>query len=111
MPRVNKDMQRRIVSRRDRPERRPSERRYRFSAEPEVTGEAIDGTVSSPSTISGRDDSVRQTVRGSIQRAVPKAYSEYREEYKYVGVDLRRVAIVVGSLLVLLLALAFLVIR
>ena len=120
MPRVNRDLQRRMAARRERERRRPNgERRYRFAAaEPELEtepslldegDEAADAraaatTAPSPQTRPSRASS------GASSSAPPRAakpFSAYREEYAYVSGDLRRVGIVVGSLLVALIVLFF----
>jgi hypothetical protein len=40
-----------------------------------------------------------------VARPAPRPFSEYRDEYRYVISDLRRILFVVGSLLVILIVL------
>jgi hypothetical protein len=119
MPRVNRDLQRRMAARRDRERRRPSgESRYRF-ATPESAGEAEPGAA----TVDGGDTPANgqsRPVRGTTAEARPAAastrggsrpaplpFSAYVAEYAYVLRDLRRVGLVIGSLLVILILLYF----
>jgi hypothetical protein len=144
MPRVNRDLQRRLAARRERERRRPTERRYNFATtEPEIVDAAapdaeVDGDVdleaealeaetvgtevgadaSAPaeralspaartaSTRTTGSSSASETVRGG-QRSTYRPFSDYQAEYAYVYRDLRRVAAVVGGLLVALLVLYF----
>jgi hypothetical protein len=121
MPRVNRDLQRRLAARRERERRRPSgDRRYQFTS-PNAAIEPVDEstrvdetaafdepvTAAAPrATVRARADegsaaAIRAAARG------PRPYSEYRAEYAYVRSDLRRIAVVVGSILVIVLALYF----
>jgi hypothetical protein len=117
MPRVNRDLQRRLAARRERERRRPSgERRYRFETpEPALeTDEALaesNGEVTqAPERPLGAARPARATVvaptRGAMRDA-PRPFSAYREEYAYVYGDLRRVGAVIGGLLVVLIVLYF----
>ena len=122
MPRVNRDLQRRMAARRDRERRRPGgDRRYRFettesAAEPDETLVAEDEVADAvqaappPPTRAGRDRATATdgavSARGQM-RSAPKPFSAYREEYVYVFSDLRRVAVVIGSLLLILIVLYF----
>jgi hypothetical protein len=47
----------------------------------------------------------------SSGRPAPKPFADYRAEYAYVAADLRRVVLVVGSLLVILIVLHFVLAR
>jgi hypothetical protein len=122
MPRVNRDLQRRMAARRDRERRRPGgDRRYRFettesAAEPDETLVAEDEVAEAvqaapaPATRAGRDRAAANngavSERGQT-RSAPKPFSAYREEYAYVFSDLRRVAVVIGSLLLILIVVYF----
>jgi hypothetical protein len=104
MPRVNRDLQRRLAARRERERRRPTttERRYRVA--PTVEGEAAvepdeGGVAEAPVA--------RPAVRGAVARPAPRPFSDYGAEYAYVVRDLRRIVLVVGGLLVLIAVLAF----
>ena len=106
MPRVNRDLQRRLAARRERDRRRPTERRYNFTTpEPGLAGEEElaeqeDGQVA----VLAEE---KASTRGGT-RAAPKPFSAYKDEYAYVGSDLRRVAAVIGGLLAGLIVLYFL---
>jgi hypothetical protein len=111
-----------MAARRERERRRPAvERRYRFgtpepATEPEeelaatIDGEqateappkrsraGLDGSVATQSAVA--------STRGGA-RPAPRPYSDYRSEYAYVLGDLKRIALVVGSLLLILILLYF----
>jgi hypothetical protein len=124
MPRVNRDLQRRMAARRERERRRPpAERRYRFAPSGDAVetptdteDQVFDGAPDmAPATETPPSRSSR-TVAGTAKpapamRTPPKTsakpFSEYAAEYAYVATDLRRIAVVVGSLLVVLIALHF----
>ena len=119
MPRVNRDLQRRMAARRERERRRPAERRYRFaSGEPTrvaeesvLDDETLDGAPQpeAHSRAVARQAGAAATsaaVRSSGVRSAPRPFSAYRDEYRYVLGDLRRVAVVVGSLLLVLIVLS-----
>jgi hypothetical protein len=122
MPRVNRDLQRRMAARRDRERRRPGgDRRYRFettepAAEPDETlvaddqlADAVQAAPPAPAR-AGRDRATATDgavpTRGQT-RSAPRPFSAYRDEYAYVFSDLRRVAVVIGSLLLILIVLYF----
>ena len=118
MPRVNRDLQRRMAARRERERRRPpAERRYRFGTpETDVGADEtlIDGqeaTQEAVGTPPKRPPSAREAPESSGTRGGIKAaalpFSAYRSEYAYVLNDLRRVALVIGSLLLILLLMYF----
>ncbi|HEY3057368.1 MAG TPA: hypothetical protein VGL99_00170 [Chloroflexota bacterium] len=123
MPRVNRDLQRRMAARRERERRRPpGERRYRFEspeaidalAEPD--GDLFDGApemLPESAARAARSSGAARaaSVPRATQRATPKPFSAYREEYAYVGADLRRIVLVIGSLLVVLIVLHFVLVR
>jgi hypothetical protein len=114
-----------MAARRDRERRRPSgESRYRFGT-PESgvqadDGAAADGSETTTQAIdtpanrqsrSGRGTSVdtkpaAASTRGG-SRPAPLPFSAYTADYAYVLSDLRRVGLVIGSLLLILLLLYF----
>jgi hypothetical protein len=116
MPRVNRELQRRMAARRERERRRPTERRYTFTtSEPAIEPDdaaLVEQDVESGSA--GEASSSRaatatasaSATRGGVKTAA-KPFSAYKDEYAYVYSDLRRVAVVVGGLLVGLLVLYF----
>lgn len=122
MPRVNRDLQRRMAARRERERRRPTgERRYRF-ATPEPALEPEEGVLDTEAGLSeesldqaparsrfGRTSAPAATVppaRGDV-RTAHRPFSAYKDEYAYVYGDLRRVGLVIGSLLLALIVLYF----
>jgi hypothetical protein len=124
MPRVNRDLQRRMAARRDRERRRPAaERRYRFAApeaglEPDDTlvADGADATeavadLETEKTPPKRARAIKteatQSSSRAATRAVSQPFSAYRAEYAYVLGDLRRVGLVIGSLLLILLLVYF----
>jgi len=130
MPRVNRDLQRRLAARRERERRRPStERRYQFAsaddAAPAVDDEQAiaDGadetlqtaepprsaveTPRSARTAAAARSAIEARAARTSARPPARTFAEYAPEYRYVLSDLRRVALVVGSLLVILIVLAF----
>jgi hypothetical protein len=119
MPRVNRDLQRRIAARRERERRRPTERRYTFTTtEPAVesdadavveqNGQATDATeeVEGSATAQRASGTPAASTRAATRPAY-KPFSAYKDEYAYVYSDLRRVAAVFGGLLIGLLVLYF----
>ena len=126
MPRVNRDLQRRMAARRDRERRRPTgDRRYRFGttepavepdettlvADDEVT-ETVEAAPAQPPARAARERAIGKDGAGTTRAATPtksapKPFSAYRDEYAYVFSDLRRVAVVIGSLLLVLIVLYF----
>jgi hypothetical protein len=126
MPRINRDSQRRMAARRDRERRRPAgESRYRFATpesavEPDEGVAAVDNAESTRAQLetssSTRSRSSRRTTADSQPpaastrggaRPAPLPFSAYAAEYAYVVRDLRRVGVVIGSLLVILILLYF----
>jgi hypothetical protein len=107
MPRVNRDLQRRLEARRERERRRPTgERRYRFTS-PTTSDEEVNGT--SAATLAPAGQSVetpapRQT-KAPPTRQAPRPYSAYARDYAYVLSDLRRIGVIYGSLLMALVVL------
>jgi len=122
MPRVNRDLQRRLAARRERDRRPPPERRYNFQATPPVdadtepTGElATDGAEQTSAVAESTTSAAPTGSRGGrvvqTQRAGPRPFADYSTEYAYVAADLRRLGVVVGVILVLLFVLYFLLPR
>jgi hypothetical protein len=118
MPRINRDLQRRMAARRDRERRRPAaERRYRFGTsepalEPDDTlladgEEATEAVETPPKRSRAIKTEAPQSSARPGSRAVSLPFSAYRAEYAYVLGDLRRVALVIGSLLLILLLVYF----
>jgi hypothetical protein len=120
MPRVNRDLQRRLAARRERERRRPSgDRRYQF-ATPESALEADEALSEAETADAGqlaeapppaararaRTQTATASSRG-VSRTAARPFSAYKEEYAYVYGDLRRVGMVIGSLLVVLIVLYF----
>ena len=123
MPRVNRDLQRRMAARRERERRRPAgDRRYRFettepAVEPDetlVADDQVTEAVEAPPPRPARPGRERPAAsdgtvaaHAATPKAAPKPFSAYRAVYAYVFSDLRRVAIVIGSLLLILIVLYF----
>jgi len=104
-----------MAARRERERRRPTtERRYRFGStdadiapeerilEEELEEEA-DGAAA-PAPAIARRGAARDATTGRVQG---RPFSAYASEYAYVLGDLRRVVLVVGSLLAVLIVLYF----
>ncbi|GAC1318912.1 MAG: hypothetical protein NVSMB2_13910 [Chloroflexota bacterium] len=116
MPRVNRDLQRRMAARRERERRRPpTEQRYRFGN----SGATVDAdasttpqdseTASTPQASPGESSAAVRS--GTARPSTPanttahRPFATYAADYAYVGRDLRRVAAVLGTLLALLVVL------
>ena len=108
-----------MAARRERDRRRPGgERQYRFvTPEPAV---APDETVVEqdeeasesvqtppPSSSAARSAAVATPAPPRVSTRTTRPFSAYKEEYGYVYGDLRRVGVVVGSLLAVLIVLYF----
>jgi len=112
-----------MAARRERERRRPpTERRYTVesgdaagTAPPADADAPLNGTetvataATSASVAAPKPSSVARTSSGT--RPSPKPFSAYRADYAYVATDLRRVALVMGSILVALIVLHFLIAR
>ena len=122
MPRVNRDLQRRMAARRERERRRPggTERRYRFATpespvesdeallEQDGQEEAAESVETAPAPSRATRGATRTKAEPAPVRArVDTPFSAYKDEYGYVYGDLRRVGAVVGLLLVALVVLYF----
>ena len=101
-----------MAARRERERRRPSgERRYQFAqpesapVEPDETAIEQDGeAVEVPPRPARRGEAAPRTV----SRPTARPFSAYSQEYAYVYGDLRRVGVVIGSLLAVLIVVYFL---
>jgi hypothetical protein len=115
MPRVNRDLQRRLAARRERDRRPPPERRYNFQATPPVDADAeptdelaTDGAAQTSAVTESTTSTAPTGRRGRVvqtQRAAPRPFADYSAEYAYVAADLRRLGVVVAVILVLLFVL------
>jgi hypothetical protein len=120
MPRVNRDLQRRMAARRERDRRRPpTERRYEVTqvgspdaadTTPAHEDEALDGAAAASGRAASKASRAVVAARPS-GRPAPKPFSAYRAEYAYVSADLRRIVVVMGSLLAVLIVLHFVFFR
>lgn len=119
MPRVNRELQRRLDARRERERRRiPGvQRQYQFS--PATPGESQDldqesyesdgiPAIEPATTIAARPLRAAAARPGTFRQG-PRPFSEYRQEYAHVFGDLRRIVLVMGGLLMFLFALSFVV--
>lgn len=111
-----------MAARRDRERRRPAaERRYRFAtpeaalepddtlvADDQETAEAVADLDKAPPKRARaiRTDTAPASTRGG-ERPAALPFSAYKAEYAYVLGDLRRVGLVIGSLLLILLLVYF----
>jgi hypothetical protein len=91
-----------MAARRDRERRRPAqERRYQFgSPRVESPDDELDDAQTSVAAVA-------QPLRVDPRAAARPAFSTYKAEYSYVLADLRRVAMVIGGLLLFLIVLYF----
>ena len=115
-----------MAARRERERRRPSaERRYSFGPEPKLSAdeallelegasdESLDAeAVAEPAAEPTRTPRASRSVVGPAStrggsRPAPRPFNDFKAEYAYVYADLRRVAAVVGSLLLILIVLYF----
>ena len=120
MPRVNRDLQRRMAARRERDRRRPPTER-RFDVTQLGPADAVDAlptqdndVLDAAPVVSGRaaSKSARAIVTPRpTAKPTPKPFSAYRAEYQYVVADLRRIVVVMGSLLAVLIVLHFVFFR
>ncbi len=107
MPRVNRDLQRRLDARRERERRRPAgERRYQFtSTTPLADAPAESGDADGATQVRTVSQPVERSTRAATARPAPRPYSAYAEDYAYVLSDLKRVALIYGGLLLALIVL------
>jgi hypothetical protein len=105
-----------MAARRERERRRPpSERRYQFGTPEAAEAEELNGapeaeaeaTAAPSAPPARRATAPPPATRGSaVTKPTNRPFSSYRAEYAYVTSDLRRVAIVIGSLLIALILLS-----
>ncbi len=114
MPRVNRDLERRIAARRERERRRGTTPQYRFA--PAVGVEEPPSTVEQePTETAPATPKAERRARAAALRSAgpsappPRSFADYRSEYAYVASDLRRIVLVVGGLLVALILLSFVI--
>ena len=105
-----------MAARRERERRRPTtERRYRFAtSEPDIAPEEqvleeeledAGEIAAPPARRSGARDG--SSTRTAEARGPSRPFTDFRSEYAYVVGDLRRIGVVVGSLLAILIVLYF----
>ena len=131
MPRTSRSVAQRLAtqtkSKRRRPTARPDAPAPESTAAPSTTPAPSGPASSGPSVDQILDEVVpsaagpraaatptiapaaRRGVSGRTARPVPvrRRYSEYAEEYRYIWADLRRIAVVAGVLIFLLIVLSF----
>jgi hypothetical protein len=107
-------MQRRMAARRERDRRRPSgERQYQFTTpEPGLAPDEQalveeDGQAAADTPVAASAARPARTTTSASTRVPSRPFSAYKDEYAYVYGDLRRVAAVVGGLLLALVILYF----
>jgi hypothetical protein len=107
MPRVNRDLQRRLDARRERERRRPAgQRTYQFTSTTPLADAPTDGATEDGGTqVRTVTQPVERSARVANARPAPRPYSAYAQDYAYVLSDLKRVAVVYGGLLLALLVL------
>jgi hypothetical protein len=107
MPRVNRDLQRRLDARRERERRRPAgERRYQFtSTTPLADVPPEDAAADGATQVRTVAQPVERSARIVAARPAPRPYSAYAQDYAYVLSDLKRVAVIYGGLLLALVVL------
>ena len=111
MPRVNPHLQRRLAARRERVRQRPANSPgYEFATGEEIEAATDAETPAAPPTPRPRVERSSAPL-GSTPRAgrAVRTFADYASEYTYVAKDLRRSAIVIGILLVLVVGLALIV--
>ena len=116
MPRVNRDLQRRLAARRERDRRPPPRAALQLPGHPagrcrhRATGElGTDGTAQTSAVAESTTSAAPSGRRGArvvqTQRAAARPFADYTAEYAYVAADLRRLGVVVAVILVLLFVL------
>ena len=112
-----------MAARRERERRRPpTEPRYAIStgdgasttAAPDDANDALLGTPEAAAATAAVTAAAKRSVASRTPtsgRPSAKPFSAYRADYAYVASDLRRVAVVIGSLLAVLIVLHFLIAR
>jgi hypothetical protein len=108
-----------MAARRERDRRRPpTERRYEVTqvGAPDAADstpdqdEAFDGAPAVSARAANKAARAAVAPRPST-RPAPKPFSAYKDEYAYVVADLRRIVVVIGSLLAVLIVLHFIFFR
>ena len=84
----------------------PSEGGLRSASTPTPATETVEGRPMTRRAVPGGRVATRTPGRATAPR---RRYSEYGEEYQYVWADLRRIVMVAGVLIVLLIALSFVI--
>ena len=107
MPRVNRDLQRRLDARRERERRRPTgERRYQFtSSTPLADAPLDDAATDGAAQVRTVEQPTARSARVVGVRPAPRPYAAYAQDYAYVLSDLKRVAVIYGGLLLALIVL------
>jgi hypothetical protein len=96
-----------MAARRERERRRPpTEGRYRY-ATPEAALEPSEAQVRGDGDAQVAAKQVDGQAAHSHTQATHQPFSAYKAEYAYVFSDLRRVVVVIGSLLAILIVLNF----
>ena len=107
-----------MAARRERERRRPSERRYQFGTpeaedallEQDTEAAEVAENEAPPRPAARAATTAAAATRGGA-RVEQKPFSAYKDEYAYVYSDLRRVAAVIGGLLVALIILYFVLVH
>ncbi len=105
-----------MAARRERERRRAPTTQYRFAPSPSVGVEEPPETeeptqAQAPAAQPKAERRARAAALRSAATSAPpvRSFADYRTEYAYVAKDLRRIALVVGGLLVLLIILSFVI--
>lgn len=108
MPRVNRDLQRRLDARRERERRPTAVQRYRFKPAAPADAPVDDIDVAAPDVATPSESSLpkARAARVAAGRPVARPYASYAPDYAYVPGDLRRLALIVGLLLLALVVLS-----
>jgi len=110
MPRTSRAVAQRLATQKTRKRRPRSTAEGISPAVEQVLDRAApdEGETATPalSSRSGRTRLTEPTARAVVVR---RSYAEYGSEYSYVWADLRRIVLVGGSLLLLLIALSFVI--
>lgn len=104
MPRVNRDLERRLAARRQRQSRRVAAgdtARYRMAATSAAAPEEAGSEGRWPEAAPAPTRSVSRPARPAA-----RPFSDYGKEYAYVVSDLRRIAVVAGGLMAFVVGLA-----
>lgn len=107
MPRVNRDLERRLAARRQRQSRRvvggaPARLRFGEPTTPAATDEARPQNRWTEEAA----NPAPERLQSRTARPAARPFSDYRKDYAYVISDLRRIAMVVGGLMAFVVGLA-----